>query len=94
MHIDHLLSFKSPHFKIVIPFGNDGTGDHAVAVVDDLIFDSRLKNPLKLTRKSLDWVCGPKGCEKLGPVYHFCESFGCGKKGAKKRNNRQMQENW
>ena len=93
MSIETLVQSRSPYFKIVVPFGNDGTGDHAVAVVDDLIFDSRLQNPLKLRKQSLDWVCGPKGCEKLGPVFHFCESFGCGK-GVKKRKERKMAYNW
>lgn len=79
MTIGFLVSQKSPYLKIVVPFGNDGTGDHAVAVVDNLVFDSHLQDPLKLKRESLDWVCGPEGCEKLGPVFFFCESFGCGK---------------
>ena len=83
-----------PYFKIVVPFGNDGTGDHAVAVVDDLVFDLRVQHPLKLKKESLDWVCGPKGCAKLGPVLLFCESFGCGKGGQKKQKQRKIVFNW
>ena len=94
MSIECLVTQRSPYLKIVVPFGNDGTGDHAVAVVDDLVFDSRLQHPLKLIRESLDWVCGIKGCEKLGPVFFFCESFGCGKGGQKRIKKRKMTCNW
>jgi hypothetical protein len=40
--------------------GADGGTQHAVAIVDDLVFDSNLPNALTLTRRALDWCCGDK----------------------------------
>ena len=89
MSMETLVEDKSPMFKLVIPFDNDGSKDHAICVVDDLIFDARLKHALCLTQESLNWVCGKQGCKMLGPVLHFCESFG-----KFKVKKRVMKNNW
>ena len=47
---------------MVVPQGKDDSVGHAVCVVDDLIFDSTQKYALKLTKESLDWICGAGGC--------------------------------
>jgi hypothetical protein len=46
---------------LVVLLGADGGTQHAVAIVDDLLFDSNLPNALKLTRCALYWCCGCKG---------------------------------
>ncbi len=46
---------------LVVLLGADGGTQHAVAIVDDLVFDSNLPNALTLTRRALDWCCGGKG---------------------------------
>jgi hypothetical protein len=54
----------SKEFKeamLVVLLGADGGTQHAVAIVDDLLFDSNLPNALKLTRRALDWCCGCEG---------------------------------
>ena len=89
MSMESLVENKSPMFKLVIPFGNDGSKDHAICVVDDLIFDARLKTAFCLNLESLNWVCGKQGCKMLGPVLHFCESFG-----KFKHKKRVMKTNW
>jgi hypothetical protein len=46
---------------IAVLLGADGGTQHAVAIVDDLLFDSNLPNALKLTRRALDWSCSCEG---------------------------------
>ena len=43
---------------VVVPQGRDGSVNHAVCIVDDLVFDSTQPKALKLCRETLDWVCG------------------------------------
>ena len=46
---------------VAIMLGADGGAQHAVTIVQDLIFDSNLKRALKLTKESLDWCCNCEG---------------------------------
>jgi hypothetical protein len=43
---EELVSERTPFLTLIRPVGNDGSIDHAVYVVDDLIFDARLPNTL------------------------------------------------
>ena len=79
MSVDDLVK-PTLYLTLVHPHGMDGSSDHAVCVVDDLIFDARIPHALKLTAESLDWVCGIQGLEKLGPVYRFSQPHGIKKK--------------
>ena len=49
----------------MIPKGKDAGVNHAVCVVDDLIFDSTQHFTLKLCHESFDWICGEGGCEGI-----------------------------
>ena len=51
--------------------GVDGSKDHAVTAVGDVIFDSRLPKAMKLCHESIDWICGVHGCLELGVCYSF-----------------------
>ena len=51
--------------------GKDAGVNHAVCVVDDLIFDSTQHFALKLCRESFDWICGDGGCEGIYFAIHF-----------------------
>jgi len=62
---------KTPYPNIVVPLGKDQSLNHAVCVVDDLIFDSTQKYALKLKRKSLDWVCGGDGAHSIHGARRF-----------------------
>ena len=43
---------------VVILQSKDGGVQHAVAVVNEFIFESNQKNVMKLSKASLDWCCG------------------------------------
>ena len=45
----------------MIPQGKDGSINHAVAVVEDLIFDSTQSHAMKLKKESFDWIFGSCG---------------------------------
>jgi hypothetical protein len=47
----------TPYPTVVIPIGKDGSVNHAICVVDDLIFDSTLPYALKCRHESMDWIC-------------------------------------
>ena len=51
--------------------GTDGGLQHAVTVVDDLIFDSTQEVALKLNKESFDWICSDGGCSDVYAVYRF-----------------------
>jgi hypothetical protein len=84
-----LISTRTPFLTLIQPVGKDGSIDHAICVVDDLIFDARLPNALKLCAESLDMVCGPKGMLHLGVVLRFCKPHGT----HKRKWERAMNEN-
>jgi hypothetical protein len=75
-----LVEQRTPFLTLIQPVGKDGSKDHAVCVVDDLIFDARLPNALKLCEASLDMICGPKGMLHLGVVLRFCLPHGTHKR--------------
>ena len=75
---------------IVILVGNDGSMNHAVTVVDDLIFDSTQTYALKKTKESLDWICGAKGFRVMHHAYHFCRKY----KSSKDQITRVPLKNW
>jgi hypothetical protein len=87
-----LIRCRTSHLTVVYPKGNDGSVDHAVCVVDDLIFDARFSHALKLCDDTLKWVCGPKnkGVCQLGHVLHFCPPHGV----KKTKHERVMRRNW
>jgi hypothetical protein len=63
--IEDLISTKTRFPTVIIPLGNDGSYNHAVVVIDDIIFDSTQEFALKLCRESLDWICGEKGIASI-----------------------------
>jgi hypothetical protein len=90
MDLDDLIRDKTPCLTIVQPMGRDGSQDHIVTVVDDLVFDTRLTVALKLSHAAFQWICGEQGFWKLGRVYRFFESHNT----SKKFPERTMQRNW
>ena len=71
MTIEQLVNNKTIYPTLVVPIGNDGSTGHAISVVDDFIFDSTQENVLILSRESLDWICGRKGCKELYVAMRF-----------------------
>jgi hypothetical protein len=77
-----IVSCHTPYMTIINPQGHNGSADHAVCVVDNIIFDARLPYALKLTEDSLNRICGRWGMANLGTVaVRFCMPHG-----VKKRN--------
>ena len=88
-----LISHKSPYLTLVLPIAKDGSTDHAICVVDDIIYDARVEHGLKLKMATLDWVCGIGGCEELGPVYFFNKWWKTGKK-YKRKKICKVEKHW
>ena len=76
MSIDDLVENKTIYPTIVVPQGEDKSVGHAVCVVDDFIFDSTQKYVMKLTKESLDWICGEKGCFGIYFALRFDTKYG------------------
>ena len=77
LSIESLVSRHTQFPTLVIPMGKDKSLSHAVTVVDELIFDSTQERALKLTKESLDWICGSRdGCESLDQVLRFQHQWG------------------
>ena len=91
--IEDLVNEKTIYPTVVIPIGKDGSVNHAFCVVDDLIFDSTQTHALKLTSKSIDWICGASGSqEEPLAIYRFQQCTN--KKKTKKRYKRKLSKNW
>ena len=74
-----LISHQTSYLTLVLPIAKDGSTDHAICVVNDIIYDACVEHGLKLKMATLDWVCGRSECEKLGPVYFFNQCWKTGK---------------
>ena len=71
LQAEQIVSEESPNPTLMQLIGNDGSGDHAVAVVDNLIFDARLEHALTLSVDALNWVCGKHGLKAIGIAVRF-----------------------
>ena len=80
-----LISHQTPYLTLVLPIAKDGLADHAICVVDDIIYDACVEHSLKLKIAIFDWVCGIGGCEELRPVYFFNKCWKTGKKYKRKK---------
>jgi hypothetical protein len=75
MTIEEILSTPTRYPTLLILIGKDGSTNHAVTVVDDLIFDSTQKFALKLKKESFDWICGGEGIAAFNAVYRFHQKY-------------------
>jgi hypothetical protein len=90
LSIQDLLENKTRYSTVVIPYGKDGSKDHAFVVVDDLIFDSTTQtHAIKLCCESLNWICGEKGIVSINIALRFNQSFG-----TKEKLQRKEKTNW
>ena len=73
LKFDDIIKNKTQYPTIVIPVGGDSSTNHAVCVVDDLVFDSTQKFALKLKLASFNWVVGSVGgCNSFYGAICFC----------------------
>jgi hypothetical protein len=56
---------------IVHPIAKDGSTDHSVCIIDDILFDARFPFALKLKKETFHFVCGDCGLEKLEKYIGF-----------------------
>ena len=75
MTFQDLLADKSAFPTVVIPRGIDQCVNHAVCVVDDLVFDLTQPKALSLSKETFDWICGEDGCDRLRFAVRFDRSF-------------------
>ena len=61
MTVESLVQEKSTFPTVVIPRGYDMSVNHAVCVVDDLVFDSTQLKALCLFKETFDGICGDNG---------------------------------
>ena len=75
-----LIHSQSPYPTVVIPRCKDGGIQHAVCVVDDLVFDSTQEVALKLQLETFEWICSVNdGFNEVAEAYRFDIKIG-GKK--------------
>ena len=75
MTLESLMEDKCALSTMVIPRGFDNCVNHAVCVMDDLVFDSTQPKALSLCKETFDWICGDKGCEGMHMALRFDCSF-------------------
>jgi hypothetical protein len=80
LSVEDLVQNRTGFPTIVVPYGNDGSSNHAFVVIDDIILDSTQVFAMKLCRESLDWICGPLGMAKIAAAIRFNISHGTKKK--------------
>jgi len=74
LKFDDIIQNRTAYPTIVIPVGGDYSTNHAVCVVDDLIFDSTQKFALKLKMSSFNWVVDCKdGVVSFYGGIRFCQ---------------------
>ena len=71
MTVDELINNPSPTLTFVQPKGADGSADHAICIVNDLVFDPKYNVALKLCMETIHFVCGRQGFQELGMVLRF-----------------------
>ena len=74
MMLQDLLQ-PTPYITVVQPLGKDGSNNHAVCVVDNLVFDARLPTALTLAEETFNWVCGGEGIDKIGYAFRFSGAY-------------------
>jgi hypothetical protein len=89
LSIQDLLENNTRFPTVIIPYGKDGSNNHALVVVDDLIFDSTQIHATKLCHESLDWICGEKGIASINIALRFNQSFG-----TKEKLQHKEKTNW
>jgi hypothetical protein len=85
----YIINKLSIYPTVIVLVGNDGSVNHAVTVVDDLIFDSTQAFAMKLTKESFDWICGRLGMKEIGRTYRFNRSHG-----TKEKLQRNLKRHW
>ncbi len=54
---------------------SDNSASHAVAIVENYIFDSNLTHAIYLNRENLNWCCSDSNCEETFVGVHLAYIF-------------------
>jgi len=76
LQLEELLREGTTRPVLMILLGNDGSNDHAVCAIDDLLFDSTQRFAMKLCLASLNWVCGTCGFDRVWAAYELHSDHG------------------
>ena len=81
---------KTIYPSLVVPLGCDGSLNHAVCVVDDIVFDSTQAFALHLCLATFNWTVGEGGCKGIHAICRFEQPAkkGCG------TLTREIKKNW
>ena len=71
-----LIEDLHPYPTVVILAGTDGQVDHAICIVDNIIFDSTQQFALRLNMDSFNWICGDGGCQGIYVAFRFHKGAG------------------
>ena len=88
-YVEDILENPTRFPTLLHLIGCDGSSNHSVTVVDDLIFDSTQDYALKLKKESFDWICGANGIAGFNAVYQFNRKYH-----TKEEFKHQMKKNW
>ena len=88
--VEDVTLVLSQYPTVVIPLGTDGSVNHAICVVDDLIFDATQWCALKCKVESIGWICdsGSKGVAGVYEAFRFQNPMNC------KPLEREIVRNW
>ena len=90
LELAELCETKTPYPTIVVPQCVDGGINHAVTVVDDLVFDATQSNALKLKEETFEWICVKNdGFQKISKAFRFHKAIKPKMKWA-----REIETNW
>ncbi len=76
MDVKDLITNQSHYPTIVIPHGLKSVSNHAICVIDDLIYDPRLPYALILNEYNLHFLCGEMGISYIDYAMRFHRSIG------------------
>ena len=62
---------KTIYPTLVVPLGSDGSLNHAVCIVDDLVFDATQAFALRLCKATFNWTVGAAGCNGIHGLCRF-----------------------
>jgi hypothetical protein len=79
MTVDEIPSILTEYPTVIIPAGTDGLMNHAICVVDDLIFDSMQWCTLSCKVESITWICdsGKQGVASVYEAFRFQNPISC-----------------
>ena len=79
IHLKEIVTQLTPYPTLIIPLGADRSVNHAICVVDNLIFDSTQSFAMKCQVDAIGWICncGKKGVADVFEAMRFQYPINC-----------------